>query len=99
MEDLVEELGEWIEDGYVDTAVWKRLQNHISGDVLPTFSKRARLHEVSQSSEQLPLTIGCNAAQEAEDDTISPTLTGRKTFLFTFDISTNTEYLLSFVYT
>ena len=96
VEDLVEELGEWIEDGYVDTAVWKRLQNHVSGDVLPTFSKRARLHEASQSSEPLPLNgestrragaAGCSATHEVE--AISPTTTGKKIFLFMFDVSTN----------
>ena len=85
--DLVEELGEWIEDGYVDTAVWKRLQNHVSGDVLPTLSTRAGLREMSESFERLDLSCSesadaasYSATCEAEDVTITPTSTGRKHF-------------------
>ena len=51
--DLLEELKDWVEEGYVATAVWKRLQNCIAPDVLPTFSKRRKLEQRSLSSESL----------------------------------------------
>ena len=91
--DLVDDLGEWIEDGYVDTAVWKRLQNHVSGDALPTFSTRARLHKMSASFECLELSssgsagaASYSATNQAEDDNIRPKTTGRNTFQFTFSV-------------
>ena len=42
-----------MEDGYVDTAVWKRLQKYVTAEVLPTFSERRELRKRSRSSESL----------------------------------------------
>ena len=53
VKDLVEELRDWVEEGYVATAVWKRVQNCIASDVLPTFSKRRKLRQQSLSAESL----------------------------------------------
>ena len=101
--DLVDELGEWIEDGYVNTAVWKRLQNCVSSDVLPTFSMRARLRSTSGSSESPPScsqsagAFSYSAINEAEEDTTSYITTGRKTLKFTFSVLTfHTQFALCF---
>ena len=76
--DLVEDLRNWIKDGYVDTAVWKRLRDCVSTDVLPTFSKRPRRH--SQSSDHTPSSNSDSTQRDAsshgasfkpEDDTVA----------------------------
>ena len=48
-------LKEWIEEGYLVTAVWKRLQNLITPDILPSFTERSELRQQSLSSENLPI--------------------------------------------
>ena len=50
MRDFVNEVKAWIEEGYVDSAVWKRFQNFISLDVLPTFSETSQLSSESPAS-------------------------------------------------
>ena len=61
---LIEYLENWVQEGYVDTSVWKRFQNCVSADVLPSFSKRSRLHELSKSSEHF--TSPCDAAENID---------------------------------
>ena len=46
---LVANIREWIEEGYVDTSVWKRIQNCVTPDILPSFSKRSELRQRSMS--------------------------------------------------
>ena len=53
VKDLIEDVRDWVEEGYVDSAVWKRLQNCVVKDVLPTFSERTELRQRSLSSESL----------------------------------------------
>ena len=96
--NLVNDLENWIEEGYVNEAVWEALQKDVSADVLPTLPKKRRLDEASQSSDQ-PLsnsgsaaTLGSSASFEAEDITF--TMPGIKMFPFAFGISRNTESLL-----
>ena len=53
VKDLINEIKDWIEDGYVNSTIWKRLQNCVSPGVIPTFSERcsARKHSESSSPE------------------------------------------------
>ena len=53
VKDLVSDLKEWIEEGHIDTSVWKRLQNLITPDILPSFSERTELRQRSMSPENL----------------------------------------------
>ena len=55
MRGLIEKVKEWITEGYVNTSVWKRLQNCVSADVLPSFRERSELRRRSLSTE--PLTF------------------------------------------
>ena len=77
--DLLEELKEWVEEGYVATAVYKRLQNCITSDVLPTFSERAERRHRSLSSESLTLvdTDVCTDQMEAAGTSSSPGISGK----------------------
>ena len=45
VKDLLGELKDWGEEGYVSTAVWKRLHNCIASDILPTFSEQSELRQ------------------------------------------------------
>ena len=40
VKDLINEIKDWIEEGYVDPKIWKRFQNCVTPGVLPTFSER-----------------------------------------------------------
>ena len=51
VKNLIEEVRDWVAEGYVDSAVWKRLQNCVAKDVLPTFSEISELRQRSQSSK------------------------------------------------
>ena len=53
VQNLVEEVRNWVEEGYVESAVWKRLQNCVVKDILPTFSEISELRQRSLSSESL----------------------------------------------
>ena len=53
VKDLIEELRDWIKEGYVDSVIWKRLQNCVVKSLLPSFSERSELRQRSQSSESL----------------------------------------------
>ena len=53
--DLVGDLKKWIEEGYMETSVWKRLQNLITPDILPSFSERSELRQRSMSLENLAI--------------------------------------------
>ena len=76
--DLLEELKDW-EEGYVATAVYKRLQNCITSDVLPTFSERAERRQRSLSSESLTSvdTDVCTNQMEASGISSSPGISGK----------------------
>ena len=55
VKDLVDDLKKWIVEGYMETSVWKRLQNLITPDILPSFSQRSELRQRSMSSENLAI--------------------------------------------
>ena len=40
VKDLINEIKDWIEQGYVNSTIWKHLQNCVAPGVLPTFSQR-----------------------------------------------------------
>ena len=50
VKDLINEIKGWIEEGYVDSTIWKRLQNCVTPGVLPTFSERRSSRNGSGSS-------------------------------------------------
>ena len=94
----MDDLENWIEEGYVNTAVWKALQRFVSADVLPTLPKKPRLDEATSSSDQLlsnsesaerANTPGFSASFEAED------VTGRKTFLNSTLLQTRNLHCIS----
>ena len=37
--EFVDELEGWVEDGYVNAAVWQRLQKHVSRDIISNFKR------------------------------------------------------------
>ena len=53
VKDLINEIKDWIEEGYVNSTIWKRLQNCVSPGVLPTFSERRSARKSSESSSSL----------------------------------------------
>ena len=55
VKDLVDDLKKWIGEGYMETSVWKRLQNLITPDILPSFSERSELRQRSMSFENLAI--------------------------------------------
>ena len=50
VKDLINEIKNWIEEGYVNSTIWKRLQNCVSPGVLPTYSERVHKRKRSESS-------------------------------------------------
>ena len=50
VKDLINEIKDWIEEGYVESTIWKRLQNSVTPGVLPTFSETHRKRKRSESS-------------------------------------------------
>ena len=66
MRGLIEKVKEWITEGYVKTSVWKRLQNCVSADVLPSFRERRELRRRSLSTESL--TLADTSVLSATDD-------------------------------
>ena len=53
VKDLIDDVRDWVEEGYLDSAVWRRLQNCVAKDILPTFSEIKELRQRSMSSESL----------------------------------------------
>ena len=50
VKDFINELKDWIREGFVYTTIWERLQNYISADVLPTFMEGSPLFSTSLAS-------------------------------------------------
>ena len=53
VKDLIDDVRDWVEEGYVNSTIWKRLQNCVVKDILPTFSEISELRQRSMSSESL----------------------------------------------
>ena len=53
VKDLIDDVRDWVEEGYVDSTIWKRLQNCVVKNILPTFREISELRQRSMSSESL----------------------------------------------
>ena len=53
VKDLIDDVRDWVGEGYVDSTIWKRLQNCVVKNILPTFSEISELRQRSLSSESL----------------------------------------------
>ena len=78
VKDLINEVKDWIEEGYVESTIWKRLQNCVAPDVLPTFSKRrsVRKRSGSASPEDSPVRKK-TAAPLGEESAVTGKLTDK----------------------
>ena len=56
VKDLINEVKDWIEEGYVESTIWKRLQNCVAPGLLPTFSERRSTNKRSGSSSPTDLS-------------------------------------------
>ena len=70
VKDLIEELRNWIKEGYLDSTAWKRLQNCVVNTLLPSFSERSELRQRSLPSEALPIHKDSDSPRQPLD---SPT--------------------------
>ena len=64
VKDLIEKVRDWVEEGYVESAVWKRLQNCVVQNILPTFSERTELRKRSPSSESVARDSQCDSSYQ-----------------------------------
>ena len=65
MKDLVNEVGDWVEDGYLDQGIWNRLRKYICAEALPDVDspkgvKRKRPDEETQSKKEKQQEIYSN---------------------------------------
>ena len=51
----------------METSVWKRLQNLITPDILPSFSERSELRQWSMSSENLASSFSPDISGSKQD--------------------------------
>ena len=71
VKDLMNEIKDWIEDEYVHSTIWKRLQNCVTPGVLPTFSKRVHKRKSSESTSP-------DSKRKAASPAAGGTFTGKK---------------------
>ena len=64
VKDLIDDVRDWVEEGYVDSTIWKRLQNCVVKDILPTFSEISELRQRSMSSESLVTDSQCDSSHK-----------------------------------
>ena len=97
---LVSDLKECIEEGYIDTSIWKQLQNLITPDILPSFSERSELMQRSMSSENLASTFKPDISELMESTTVATSMQNDQftASLFPTGISTGIFDHLQFFY-
>ena len=100
VKDLVSDLKKWIVEGYMETSVWKRLQNLITPDILPSFSERTELNQRSMSFENLAIGFRPEISGSTESTAAGTSMQNDQftASLFPTGISTGIIYHLQFFY-